>query len=131
MRTSSRLHFTFILIALLLLTSHASAQNSGIDPDVGNPGLGGKNIIQGRIYYPTGNPLDRRVRVKVSSVRGGPGSVSTDDNGAFIIERLIHGTYNLSVDAGSAYEIANESVQIIGSGLNRAGQGQMVFVKIP
>jgi len=57
MRASIRLHSFSILIAVLLLTSHASAQNSGIDPDVGNPGLGGQNIIQGRIYYPTGNPL--------------------------------------------------------------------------
>src|SRR5215813_1159799 len=120
-----------LLLAFIIavLATGVSAQNSGLDPDLGNPGLGGKNIIQGRIFYPSGKPLDRRVRVRVSSVRGGPSSLSTDDNGAFMIQRLTDGTYELSVDAGPEYEPANESVQIVG-GAVRSSQGQTVFVQI-
>src|SRR5262247_3647138 len=92
-------------VILAFLTAGAVGQNSGLDPDVGNPGLGGKNIIQGRIFYPSGKPLDRRVRVKVNSVRGGPSSLTSDDNGAFMIQRLTDGTYDLSVDAGPEYEL--------------------------
>lgn len=57
-----------LLVAFLAAASHAQS-NSGLDSDIGNPGLGGKNTIQGRIYYPSGHPLDRRVRIKVRSVR--------------------------------------------------------------
>jgi len=34
----------------------------GIDTDVGNPGLGGRNTIQGQIYYPSGRTLDKKSR---------------------------------------------------------------------
>jgi Tfp pilus assembly protein PilF len=123
-------HFYFALLLFTLLASASHAQSSaGLDSDIGNPGLGGRNTIQGRIYYPSGHPLDRRVRVKVSSVRGGPASIMTDDNGSFTIQRLTDGTYNLTVDAGSEYETATESVQIIEGG-GRGGPGQTVFVQI-
>ncbi len=114
---------------LAFLAAASSAQTAGLDSDIGNPGLGGKNTIQGRIYYPSGHPLDRRVRVKINSVRGGQSYISTDDNGSFTILRLTDGTYNLMVDAGADYELANESVQIIGAA-TRDKLGQTVFVQI-
>src|SRR5262249_54763098 len=112
-----------------LIFAATVAAQSGLDPDMGNPGLGGKNTIQGHIYYPSGQPLDRRVRVKVTSVRGGTSSIMTDDNGAFTILRVADGTYNLTIDAGTEYDTANESVQVIDSGL-RTAQGQTVTVQI-
>jgi tetratricopeptide (TPR) repeat protein len=121
--------FLFALLSLVFLGGASFAQTAGLDSDIGNPGLGGKNTIQGRIYYPSGHPLDRRVRVKLSSVRGGQSSISTDDNGSFTILRLTDGTYNLIVDAGADYELANESVQIIGAA-TRDSLGQTVFVQI-
>ena len=117
-----------LLVAFLAAASHAQS-NSGLDSDIGNPGLGGKNTIQGRIYYPSGHPLDRRVRIKVRSVRGGPSSIMTDDNGAFTIQRLTGGTYNLTVEAGPEYEEADESVEIIDNGA-RNSPGQTLFVQI-
>ncbi len=118
------------IFVLVFLTAAAVGQSgSGIDPDIGNPGLGGKNSIEGRIYYPSGHPLDRHVRVQMSSVRGGPSSILTDDNGAFRILRLAGGTYNLTVDVGSEYEPATESVQIIDNGA-KGMPGQTVSVQI-
>src|SRR5881396_2111267 len=119
----------FALLILIVLPAASFAQTSGLDPDLGNPGLGGRNTIQGRIFYPSGNPLDRRVRVRVNSVRGGPTSITSDDNGAFTILRLTDGTYDLTVDAGPDYEPATESVQIIGGGV-RGSPGQTAFVQI-
>src|SRR5450432_749293 len=124
-----RLFFTSILLVTSFTAATFAQSDTGIDHDIGNPGLGGKNTIQGRIYYPSGKPLDRRVRVRVTSVRGGPASTMADDNGAFTISRLIEGTYDVTVEAGSEYEPANESVQIIDSGL-KSGNGQIVVVQI-
>src|SRR5436190_21695446 len=117
------------ILVLILLPLAALAQSNGVDSDLGDPGLGGKNSIQGRIYYPSGAPFDRRIRVKVNSVRGGPTSVSTDDNGMFVIPRLTDGTYDLTVNAGSAFEVSNETVRIIDNGV-RKGEGQTIFVQI-
>ncbi|HXD30932.1 MAG TPA: tetratricopeptide repeat protein [Pyrinomonadaceae bacterium] len=114
---------SFVLAIILLATSSLSAQTSGLDPDIGNPGLGGESVIQGRIFYPSGSPLDRRVRVRVQSVRGGPSSVSSDDNGAFTLVRLQPGTYELTVDAGSDFEPANESVEV-------RTNGQVAYVQM-
>lgn len=121
--------YLFALLILTLLPLAARGQNSDLDSDIGNPGLGGVNKIQGRIYYPSGKPVDRRLRVKVSSVRGGPSSITTDDNGAFTIQRLPDGTYDLTVEAGADYEPATESVRIIGGG-GRGTPGQTMFVQI-
>src|SRR5262249_30813823 len=56
-------------------------------------------------------------------------SLLTDDNGAFRILRLPDGTYNLTVDAGSEYQPATESVQIIDNGA-KGMPGQTVAVQI-
>jgi len=69
-------------MVLLLVASAVAQSDTGIESDIGNPGLNGKNTIQGHIYYPSGRPLDKRVRVRVSSVRSGISTVMTDDNGA-------------------------------------------------
>lgn len=114
---------SFVSVIFLLAVTGAFAQTSGLDPDMGNPGLGGQAVIQGRIFYPSGNPLDRRLRVKVQSVRGGPSSVTSDDNGAFTLVRLTAGTYDLTIDAGPDFEVANESVQV-------STDGQTAYVQI-
>ena len=124
-----RIFFVSILVVVFFTIPAYAQSGSGIDPDIGNPGLNGKNTIQGHIYYPSGRPLDRRVRVKVNSVRGGPSTIMTDDNGAFTIQRLREGNYSLSVEVGAEYEIANESVQLIDNGM-KSSQGQTVFVQI-
>ncbi len=117
------------ILVLFSLSPLALGQSSGLDTDVGNPGLNGRNSIQGRIYYPSGRPLGRRVRVKVNSVRGGPSSTLTDDNGAFAIPRLTEGTYELTIEAGNDYEPASESVRITESS-NRGSEGQTAYVQI-
>ena len=67
-----RILFTpIVAVAFLASPAYAQKSDSGIETDISNPGLNGRNTIQGHIYYPSGRPLDRRVRIKVSSVGGG------------------------------------------------------------
>jgi len=117
---------------LLGLEAYAQA-NGGIGSDAGEPGLGGRNEIQGRLFLPSGRHLDRRLRVRLSSVRGGESSTMTDDNGAFTFRRLIGGTYRLSVDVGKEFEPATETVDILDSSPTRERSnqpGQAVTVQI-
>src|SRR5437763_11119351 len=83
--------FKLVIFALLVgafIESPAQAQMGGIDSDPGNPGTGGKNTIQGNIFYPDGRRLDRRAKVRLRSIMSGDLFIMTDDNGAFTFRRL-------------------------------------------
>ncbi len=118
----TRIIFAVALLIIGCTTLTRGQSDPGIDRDVGNPGLGGRNTIQGQIYYPSGRPLDKRITIRISSVRGGPSSTTSDDNGSFIFRRLTDGTYHLTVDAGKEYEIADETVDLIDTGTRRGTQ---------
>ncbi|MGI9106264.1 MAG: tetratricopeptide repeat protein [Pyrinomonadaceae bacterium] len=120
----------FLVALLVSATTIALAQSdTGIDPDPGDPGTGGVNTIQGRVYAPSGRQLGRRVRVRLGGVRGEQ-SVMSDDNGAFTFRRLAGGTYRLTVEAGKEFETANESVDIIDPPLRSRRGGQIFSVQI-
>lgn len=121
-----------VLLALLAATAHA--QMGGVDSDPGDRGTGGNNTIQGRVYLPSGNLLDRRIRVRLSSVRGGEMMTMTDDNGAFSFRRLDGGNYLLTVEAGKEFEPARETVDIMESarvrGSNQPGRTYTVQIQL-
>jgi len=119
-----------LFIALLATTHNLYAQtDTGIDSEPEDPGFGGVNTIQGRIYAPSGRQLGRRVRVRLGGVRG-ESSVMSDDNGAFTFRRLTGGTYRLTIDAGTEFETASETADIIDSPLRNRRAGQIVSVQI-
>ena len=88
----------------------------GIDPDPGSPGSGGRNIIDGRVYYPSGRNIDRRLRVRLTGLRIGDFFTITDDTGAFSFRRVAAGSYVVSVEAGKEYEPVNETIDVIDGG---------------
>ena len=123
------LSFTVFLCALLIAQTAWAQTDTGVDSEPGDPGIGGGNTIQGRIYTPSGQQLGRRVRVRLGGVRAEM-SVMSDDNGAFTFRRLPGGTYRLTVEAGSEFETASETVDIIDSPLRNRRAGQIVSVQI-
>jgi Tfp pilus assembly protein PilF len=112
------------LLACGLCAVAARAQADGIES--GDPGTGGRHTIQGRLYLPSGRKLDRRVRVRLSSVRGGESSTLTDDNGEFIFRRLVSGTYRVTVEGGREFQTATETVDIIAVS-RQAEQSEQVY----
>jgi len=119
----------FCVIILIGVSSNAIHAQSGDGiTDHSNPG-GGKNTLQAHIYYPSGHPLDKRLRVEVTSVQNGSFSTLTSDNGAFSIYRLGDGTYNLTINAGPDYELVSESVRL-DSGDKNAKVGQTITLQI-
>jgi Flp pilus assembly protein TadD len=118
------------LFALLLAASVSRAQIGGIESDPGEFGAGsGNNRIEGRIYMPSNDMPNQRFRVRVTSVRAGDQFTMADSNGSFAIRRLAAGTYTITVEAGSAFATATETVDIRG-GNSRTGSGQTVYVEI-
>jgi Tfp pilus assembly protein PilF len=98
---------------IALGASAAHAQVGGVDSDPGDPGTGGKNTIQGRIYVRGGTKLDRRAKVKLRGLASGEQFVMSDDSGTFSFRRLIGGSYTIVVDAGAGFETTSEVVDII------------------
>ena len=115
------------LLALGLCIVSARAQTDGIES--GEPGTGGGHTIQGRLYLPSGRKLDRRLRVRLSSVRAGESSTFTDDNGNFTFRRLAVGTYTLTVEGGSEFETATETVDVL-EGARRADNLYTVQIRL-
>jgi Tfp pilus assembly protein PilF len=121
---SLSIFFSVTLLLLVAASAQAQSANSGIDSD---PGIGmkrGTNIIDGHVAYPSGQAVDRRLRVRLSSVNVGEFSTMTDENGAFAFRRLRDGTYFLTVEAGKEYQQANETVTFFDN------RGQILTVQI-
>src|SRR5437762_4604140 len=81
------------LILPLLFAGSSLAQMGGIDPNPASPGTGGRNVIEGRLYYPSGRNVDRRFKVQLESIRGGDFFTIADDTGAFSFRRVGAGSY--------------------------------------
>src|ERR1051326_3819290 len=106
---SYRRHFRnlFLLLAVMLFASSAWAQSGG---GIDTTGTDGKDIIQGRIIFPSGKRVDVRFKVKLETMNSGELSVLADSNGSFSFRSLGPGSYNVVIDGGKEYEIARENV---------------------
>lgn len=126
---ATRLILCALLIAFCVGT--ARSQIGGIDTDPGDPGTGGRNTIQGTVFYASGRRMDKRVKVRLRSISGDQFRMS-DDSGAFSFPRLQGGTYTLTIDAGNEFEIAYETVDIIEAARRRGSSatGQIYTVQI-
>lgn len=112
-----------IVFAGLILTiaSTASAQAPGSSRGLASGE--GNNMIQGRIYFPSGQTASgRTIKVNLESISTF-GSMSTvaDPDGVFRFTSLLPGDYTVVVDAGSEFDRAREPV-IITRGSGRSVQ---------
>src|SRR5258705_8839003 len=100
--------FIRLLLAAAVLglcTTTALAQVGGIDSDPGDRGTGGKNTIQGTIFLPGGQRLDRRVKVKLTGLASGEQFQMSDDSGSFSFRRLQGGRNLGGVGAGGGFGV--------------------------
>lgn len=128
LRACKRAHLPFLTSSAAMLiflgATVASAQIGGIDPGPGDIGTGGKNTIQGNIYYENGRRLDRRVKVRLRGLYT-DNFMMSDDTGTFTFRRLVGGTYSVTIDAGGEFETVTENVDVIdATGRRRGDPGQ-------
>jgi predicted Zn-dependent protease len=84
----------------------------------------GNNIIQGRIYFPSGQSVTgKTIKISLESVSAF-GSMSTvaDQDGTFTFRSLVNGAFTVVVDAGSEYEKSREQVTFDPNGGGRTVQ---------
>lgn len=110
---SRLLAFVFFMALMLApaLRTEARFGSSGIDPDRSSGIRQGRNTLVGKVLYPSGAKIDRRVTVRLSSVAVPEFSTMTDDSGVFTFRRLNDGTYTITVEAGRDYLPASAQVQ--------------------
>ena len=102
--------FCVLSISVLLCTLIPSVRAQG---GTDYTGTGGRNTIQGRIYFPSGRQMDSPgVKVKLENAGSGELSVLADTNGSFSFRNLLPGSYAIVVDVGKDYEPVRESVYI-------------------
>ena len=110
-----RMHL--LLAAALIVSSVlvANAQAPGSSRNGGLPSGEGNVMLQGRIYFPSGQTASgRTIRVSLESASafGGGNTAVPDQDGVFRFQGLVPGNYTVVVDAGSEFEKARESVGI-------------------
>lgn len=110
-----RMHL--LLAAALIVSSAlvANAQAPGSSRNGGLPSGEGNVMLQGRIYFPSGQTASGRtikVSLESASAFGGGNTAVPDQDGVFRFQGLVPGNYTVVVDAGSEFEKARESVGI-------------------
>lgn len=80
--------------------------------------LGGNNYISGTIFSPSGQPINRRIRIRLATEIRGEFVGTTDVYGQFIFAGLPAGSYYIYVDREDEFEPAVQSVNI-----NRDNEG--------
>jgi regulator of sirC expression with transglutaminase-like and TPR domain len=106
-RKKFALPHVLLAVLLTLLTSN-TARAQGVGSSRGLPGSGGIHTIQGKVYDPSGRPIQTQLRVSLESPNSSTQSTATDSDGAFLFRSLEAGEYRLTVNGGKEYENATE-----------------------
>ena len=102
-----------LFIALLACAAQSFAQGGGTN----SPGRGASHTIRGKIFMPSGNPPDQRLRVVLEVNTGGiAGEAFSDSMGNFEFRSLSNGTYKIVTPSdGRVYETSQETVEVYGN----------------
>jgi tetratricopeptide (TPR) repeat protein len=101
------------LLLCLCLAVSGLAQIRNMMPETADSGMGGTNAIEGRVFVQTGQRLERRVAVRLSTMTKGDVVAMTDDSGNFAFRGLVSGTYTITIDKEKDFEPFSQQVQII------------------
>jgi Flp pilus assembly protein TadD len=104
----------FIHSAILVLSVALAATAQGVGSSRGLSSGDGNHSIQGRIYFPAGQPVNSKVvKVNLESTNSiGGMSTMSDEDGTFRFNGLRPGAYAVVVDGGKQYDAARETVNI-------------------
>jgi tetratricopeptide (TPR) repeat protein len=102
-----------LFLALLACAAQSFAQVGGTS----SPGRGVSHTIRGKIFMPSGNPPDQRLRVVLEVTTGGnAGEAFSDSMGNFEFRFLSSGTYKIVTPSdGRVYETSQETVEVYGN----------------
>jgi tetratricopeptide (TPR) repeat protein len=84
-----------------------------LESDTADMGTGGRYVIQGTLLFPSGQRVDRPMKVRLYTATRGEVMTMTDTNGRFLFRRLSPGSYTILIDGDKDYENVNEQTNII------------------
>jgi hypothetical protein len=120
-----------IVVSCLCLIDTAAAQRvATLESDTGDFGSAGRYIIQGTLVFPSGQRVDRPMKVRLATPMRGEISTMTDTNGRFMFRRLSPGSYTIIIDGGENYETVNEQQNIIQAGRSLGSTEEIIPVMI-
>ena len=120
-----------IAFACLCLIGAASAQRASSESSTAaDLGTGGRFIIQGTIIFPSGQRVDRPLKVRLDTPTRGELITMTDTNGRFSFYRLTPGNYTILIDADENYEAVNERANIIQAGRSMGSTEEIIPIQI-
>lgn len=112
-----RLQSLLVFITLLGVNAFAQQTNPGSTNNPGRSAGAISHSIRGKIYLPSGNLPEQRMRVVLEISSGGIASEAFSDTvGNFEFRGLSSGTYRVVIPSDSRnFEIAQETVELYGS----------------
>jgi hypothetical protein len=120
-----------IAFACLCLIAPASAQRiSSESSTAADLGTGGRFIIQGTVIFPSGQRVDRPLKIRLATPTRGELITMTDTNGRFSFPRLTPGQYAIIIDADENYEGVNEQTNIIQAGRSVGSTEEVIPIQI-
>lgn len=106
-------YLLFLFFLLLSLGASAFAQISALPPSAAETGLGGGNSISGTILGPSGQPVNRRINIRLTTQTRGNRVTVTDEKGNFAFSGLPAGNYTVTIDKEEEFEPVSQTVDII------------------
>lgn len=116
MLSQSNLNSVRLLILVFLslcFAGAAMAQIRGVSSDSMDSGMGGSNAITGSVITPSGQRLDRRIRIRLFTMTRGDMTSMTGDDGNFSFRGLVSGRYTIVIDGEKTYEPFSQQVEIL------------------
>jgi hypothetical protein len=105
------LNWLLLTCALFWAATAASAQGVGSSRgDIG--GTGGRQTIQGKLYFSGDKPAKPNFRVRLESTNSTTLVTITDGDGNFSFNGLGAGPYTITVEGNNEYESAVERLEI-------------------
>ena len=115
MRVHVQSNYRHLIVAVVLSLCFAGsvlAQVSTISDTESQTSLGGMNSIIGTVFAPSGRPLERRVRIRLSTMTRGDRVFTSNENGAFAFRGLPTGSYTVTIDKEADYKPFSTSVDV-------------------
>jgi Flp pilus assembly protein TadD len=110
------LRLVILLVLFLACGPAAFAQGGGGGATLGNRGTGPSHTIRGKLFLPSGNPPEQRIRVVLEINIGGiAGETFSDSVGNFEFRSIPNGVYKITIPSdGRSYEMTQEVVELSG-----------------
>ncbi len=90
---------------------------------------GGNNFLVGTVYFPNGQPINRRMFIRLSSAVKGEVTATTDDRGKFIFSGLDEGYYSVVIEGEKEFEPVSQTVEVLRRS-NPVAQSYLVSIRL-